>query len=152
LSLIIATGSNLGDPIENLNIAKKELSKTFKLLQESNIFISKAVDYEDQNDFYNQVLEFQLPQLDPSKVMKEILILENKLGRVRTVKYGPRIIDIDIIFWGLHKIQTENLITPHPKWIERSFVVKPLQQLPFFKTVENCFTIPSSFLIDATPI
>lgn len=152
MSLIIATGSNLGDSLQNLKKAKLKLCEHFKFIAQSEVFTSKAVEVNDQPDFFNQVLEFQLPEDDPDQTMLKILEIENSLGRVRTTRYGARVIDIDIIFWGLENLRTENLQTPHPKWKERSFVVKPLQQLPFFQTLKKCFTIVKSFEIDAHPI
>ncbi len=152
MSLILATGSNLGDCLENLSLAKDLLSKEFNFLAQSEVFTSKAVEVSDQPDFYNQVLEFELPKSDPDQTMLRILEIENSLGRIRTTRYGARTIDIDIIFWGLENLKTKNLQTPHPKWQERSFVVKPLQQLPFFQTLKKCFTIVKSFEIDAQPI
>lgn len=152
MSLIIATGSNLGQSIESLELAKNMLCKEFNLIAQSEIFTSKAQEVSDQPDFFNQVLEFELPLSDPDQTMLLILEIEKSLGRIRTKRYGARTIDIDIIFWGLENIKTKNLQTPHPNWSERSFVVKPLQQLPFFKTIEKCFTIVKSFEIDAQPI
>jgi len=61
-------------------------------------------------------------------------------------------VDIDMIFWGLTEINTPLLTLPHPRWAERSFVIYPLQELPFFKTIEKCFTIPTSFNVEAFPI
>lgn len=152
MSLVIATGSNLGNSLQNLILAKDLLSLEFKFIAESEVFTSKAVEVCDQPDFFNQVLEFELPDNDPDQTMLRILELEKSLGRIRTKRYGARTIDIDIIFWGLENLNTKNLITPHPKWQERSFVVKPLQQLPFFQTLKKCFTIVKSFEIDAHPI
>lgn len=152
MSLIIATGSNLGQSIETLHEAKIRLCEHFNLIEQSEIFVSKAQEVSDQPDFFNQVLEFELPKIDPDQAMLQILQIEKSLGRVRTKRYGARTIDIDIIFWALETIETPNLRAPHPKWTERSFVVKPLQQLPFFKTIEKCFTIVKSFEIDAQPL
>ncbi len=152
MSLIIATGSNLGIPVENLRNAKKILSQEFSLIAESRIYHSVAVDYTDQPDFYNQVLEFSLPQMTPDQVMKKLLEVETSMGRQRTTWRGPRNIDLDIIFWGNLNLNSDNLIIPHPRWRERSFVVRPLKELPFFQTIEKCFTIPENFQIDASPI
>ena len=80
------------------------------------------------------------------------LEIEKKFGRTREILRGPRLIDIDIIFWGLEKIQTQQVVIPHPRWMDRSFVVRPLQELPFFKTLEKCFTIPKSFEVEAFPV
>lgn len=152
MKLIIATGSNLGDKKENLNTAKRELSKLFSFIAESKIFTSPAVDYLNQPDFYNQVLEFDLPKMNPGEVMRKILMIEESLGRNRTIPKGPRIIDIDIVFWGVEKIDLPHLTVPHPSWSERSFVVLPLMQLPYFQILKNHFIIPQSFNNTANPI
>ncbi|MBT4792616.1 MAG: 2-amino-4-hydroxy-6-hydroxymethyldihydropteridine diphosphokinase [Halobacteriovoraceae bacterium] len=144
MSLIIATGSNLGDSYKNLNKGLHELSQHFRLIAKSNIYTSSAVEYENQPDFYNQVLEFEIPKLAPAAVMDLLLNIEEKLGRVRDIPKGPRTIDIDIIFWGLSHVNQENLTIPHPAWNQRSFVIYPLQELPFFQTIKNHFDISSS--------
>lgn len=152
MSLIIATGSNLQDKISSLNKAKDELRKHFNFIAESQIFESAAVDYTDQPDFYNQVLEFEVPKLTKDEVMLLILSIEKNLGRVRNIDKGPRTIDIDIIFWGIETYKSDILTLPHPSWSERSFIVRPMQQLPFFQTLEKCFKIPRTFNIEAKPI
>jgi 2-amino-4-hydroxy-6-hydroxymethyldihydropteridine diphosphokinase len=153
MSLIIATGSNLGDRLSNLNFAKEKLTEHFELIACSEIFESIAVDYLNQPDFYNQVLEFQLPKnKSPQQTLELLLAIETGFGRVRTIDKGPRTIDIDIIFWGLENIVADNLCVPHKSWQERSFVVRPLQQLPFFQTLQKCFKIPRNFTVEASPI
>lgn len=152
MSLIIATGSNLAQPMENLKSAKHLLDQHFHFIAESRIYRSAAVDYEAQPDFFNQVLEYQLPRQSPDEVMQMLLNLEKSMGRVRHVLRGPRIIDIDIILWGLETHHTEMVDIPHPRWLERSFVIRPLQELPFFKTIEKCFTMPESFKVEALPV
>lgn len=152
MSLIIATGSNLGDSLHNLHQAKNFLAETFSLIAESRIYRSAAVDYENQPDFLNQVLEFKLPALTPAEVMAILLKIEKQMGRTRDIWRGPRTIDLDILFWGQETISTDTLTIPHPRWNERSFVVLPLQELPFFQTIEKCFTIPKSFKVNASPI
>jgi 2-amino-4-hydroxy-6-hydroxymethyldihydropteridine diphosphokinase len=153
MSLILATGSNIGNSIQTLNEASDVLDQRFGLIAKSQIYISKAIEYENQPDFYNQVLEFNLSALlTPDEVMRDLLKIEKNFGRNRDIPKGPRTLDIDIIFWGLKKINSEHITIPHPRWKERSFVVKPLQELPFFQTIEKCFTIPKSFSVDAFPI
>jgi 2-amino-4-hydroxy-6-hydroxymethyldihydropteridine diphosphokinase len=152
MSLIIATGSNLNDRLLNLNLVKKKLSEHFDLIAQSEVFESKAVDYLDQPDFFNQMLEFKIPNLSPKEVLDKALSIEKEFGRIRNIDKGPRIIDIDIIFWGLETINDTNLKIPHPHWDKRSFVVLPLQQLPFFQTLKKCFKIPTEFEINAYPI
>ena len=152
MSLIVATGSNIGQSRIILKQAEELLAKTFGIIAASRVYVSKAVEYENQPDFFNQVLELPLPALTPQEVMNQLLKIEKDFGRNRNVPKGPRTLDLDIIFWNHETINEESLTIPHPRWMERSFVVKPLQELPFFQSVEKCFTIPRSFEIDAFPI
>ncbi len=152
MSLIIATGSNLGDSKATLKRAQEILSTHFEFVAASRIYVSKAVDYENQPDFFNQVLEFRLPAVSPANAMKKLLDIEKDFGRNRDIPRGPRTLDLDILFWNMDEIRTPDLTIPHPRWMQRSFVIKPLQELPFFQTIEKCFTIPKSFTVDAHPI
>jgi 2-amino-4-hydroxy-6-hydroxymethyldihydropteridine diphosphokinase len=152
MSLILATGSNLLNKLQNLEIAKNVLSTHFSFISESEIFGSAAVDYLEQPDFYNQLLEFKIPNLTPDETMLKILSIERDLGRTRDIDKGPRTIDIDIIFWGLETYQSKIVTIPHVSWDQRSFVVRPLQQLPFFKTIEKCFKIPQTFEVEAKSV
>lgn len=153
MSLIIATGSNQGQSLQLLAEAKSILQTKLVLIAESRIYKSQAVEYQNQPDFFNQTLEFTLPaSMNPQQVMSWLLQIEKDMGRRRDIPKGPRTIDLDIIFWGLNSYSENDLIIPHPRWSERSFVVKPLQELPFFQTIEKCFIIPTSFTVDATPL
>lgn len=152
MSLIVATGSNVGDSIQILKMARNKLAEKFGLIAESRIFTSKAIEYESQPDFFNQVLELHIPASSPTIVMQDLLQIELEAGRNRTTPKGPRTLDLDIIFWDLMIVNEAAITIPHPRWNERSFVVRPLQELPFFQTVEKCFTIPKTFKIDAFPI
>ncbi len=152
MSLIIATGSNIGHSVQTLKAARNELAKHFKLIAASRIYYSKAVDYENQPDFYNQVLEFSTPEISPDEVMTLLLAIEIKFGRHRDIPKGPRTLDVDIIFWDTTSWNSDIVTIPHPRWQERSFVVKPLQELPFFQTIQKCFTIPQTFTVDAAPL
>ena len=152
MSLILATGTNLGKREQNLSLAKIELDKNFSFIAQSRIFESPAVDYEEQPDFYNQLLEYDIPKISPAETIKLILEIEEKLGRFRDIPKGPRLIDIDIIFWATKAVNLDNLTIPHPAWNKRSFVVYPLKDLPYFKTIEKSFIIPKSFSNTASPI
>jgi 2-amino-4-hydroxy-6-hydroxymethyldihydropteridine diphosphokinase len=152
MSLIIATGSNQGDSLTILKQARDLVEFKYGLIAESRVYKSQAIEYENQPDFFNQVLELPLPSLAPSDIMQELLTIEQSFGRNRDIPKGPRTLDLDIIFWGFEQINKPALEIPHPRWHERSFVVKPLQELPFFQTIEKCFTIPKSFNVDAFPI
>ena len=152
MALIIATGSNLGDRIAHLKLAKQRLGQEWHLIAESQIFQSAAVDYNQQPDFANQVLQFALPWESPEVVMRRLLEIEIEMGRVRDISRGPRTINLDIVFWGLDVIHSPSLTVPHPRWSERSFVVRPLMELPFFHAIKKCFTIPTTFPVEAFPL
>jgi 2-amino-4-hydroxy-6-hydroxymethyldihydropteridine diphosphokinase len=149
MSLILATGSNLGDRVIFLNQAKEILKKEFKFIAESHIYESKAQDYLNQPDFLNQVLEFKIPDITPRETMQKLLLIEKQIGRERLVKYGPRVIDLDILYWGKEEICLPDLVIPHPKILERSFVVKPLLELPFANELSQVYSYPRQFENDA---
>lgn len=144
-SIFIATGTNLGDRMLNLLEAKIQLQKHFHLIAESRIYESPAVDYLNQPDFYNQVLEFILPCENPETIMTLLLQIEKNIGRNRLIPKGPRLIDLDILFWGTEKIDSPSLQIPHPRLFERSFVVLPLSELPGFKILKENFIFKFQF-------
>ncbi|MBC7540563.1 MAG: 2-amino-4-hydroxy-6-hydroxymethyldihydropteridine diphosphokinase [Bacteriovorax sp.] len=144
-SIFIATGTNLGDRMLNLLEAKIQLQKHFHLIAESRIYESPAVDYLNQPDFYNQVLEFILPCENPETIMTLLLQIEKNIGRNRLIPRGPRLIDLDILFWGTEKIDSPSLQIPHPRLFERSFVVLPLSELPGFKILKENFIFKFQF-------
>ncbi len=151
-SIFLSTGTNLGNLKSNLEKAKFLLQKHFILIAESRIYKSRAVDYLLQPDFYNQVLEFQLPRTSAEEAMSLILKIESEIGRNRTIPKGPRVIDIDILFWGLENYSTQNLIVPHPRLFERSFVVYPLSELPGFSILKKNFEFKFHFDNEANPL
>lgn len=151
-ALIIATGSNLGHKLEHLNNAKLELCRHYQLVAESRIYQSQAVDYKQQPSFYNQVLQFQLPETSAKEVLNKLLSIENKLGRLRDIPKGPRTIDIDLLFYDLYQCTSEALELPHPRLWQRSFVVLPLKELPFFRTLEKKFIFQQAFETPAYPL
>ena len=151
-SMFIATGSNLEDRAQNLLNAKNQLTKHFSLIQESRIYESPAVDYFNQPDFYNQVLEFNLPSISADEVMKILLEIERKMGRNRDIPKGPRIVDLDILFFGDLHIESELIHIPHPRLFERSFVVLPLSELPGFKRLQQKYIFRFEFTNSACPL
>lgn len=150
--LVIATGSNLSNPIENLNAVRKVLALKYSLLEASRIYNSKAVDYEAQPDFFNQVLLFEKPSEPVSEVLKYLLEVEQRLGRTREVHRGPRTIDLDIIFLGKESLNTQELTIPHPRFLQRSFVVRPLLELSLAAWLQENYQIPDHFDTEALAI
>lgn len=151
-SLFIATGTNLGNRAENLELAKDHLKKHFQLIAESRIYESPAVDYLNQPDFYNQVLEFELPDSTPETVMALLLQIEKTMGRNRLIPKGPRLIDLDILFWGTQTVNTPTVQIPHPRLFSRSFVVLPLSELPGFTDLKQNFNFNFQFDNSATAL
>ena len=151
MSLVLSTGSNLGNREKHINDAKVEITKHFNLIFESTIYESPAVDYTNQGKFLNQVLELSLPETTPSESLKILLQIENEFGRVRNIDKGPRTLDIDILFWGLTEINDENLQVPHPRQFDRSFIILPLKEIPYFKELSKHFSFSNKFNNEAWP-
>jgi 2-amino-4-hydroxy-6-hydroxymethyldihydropteridine diphosphokinase len=152
VSLILATGANIGNPVEQLHQARLMLASRFQFIAQSRIYRSKAQDYLDQPDFFNQVLEFQTPSITPLEALNQILHVEKLLGRRRDIPKGPRVIDIDILFFDELKFESEELQIPHPRLWHRSFVVKPLRELPYFDILKHQHIFPIDFADDAIPL
>ena len=126
--IILALGSNIGDRKKNLKKALNILEKNISICKISRIYVSKAVGYTNQPDFYNMVISGNT-KLDPFELLNFVKNVEKQVGRVYRFHWGPREIDIDIIFYEDEIIKTENLIVPHPLMHKRDFVLKPLMEI-----------------------
>ncbi|MES2429706.1 MAG: 2-amino-4-hydroxy-6-hydroxymethyldihydropteridine diphosphokinase [Bacteroidota bacterium] len=125
----ILLGSNMGDPEKKLLQAQKNIKKYIgKIIRLSSIYQTAAWGKTDQPDFLNQVIVVET-KLSPQETIKTILSIEKEMGRIRTIKNAPRIIDIDILFYNKDLINHENLIVPHPEIQNRRFVLAPLNEL-----------------------
>jgi 2-amino-4-hydroxy-6-hydroxymethyldihydropteridine diphosphokinase len=153
MSLILATGSNLGESLKILNHAQNLLSHQFDFEYASRIYFSGPVDYLEQPNFYNQVLQFSLPkELNPQDVLEKIQKIENECGGHTAINKGPRYLDIDILFWDTQIVNLENLTIPHPAIAQRSFVLLPLREIPFYKKVKDQFQDINQFSSWAKPV
>ena len=126
----ISLGSNMGNKKENLEKAIKEVANirdTF-IIKESKIIETEPFGYKEQDDFLNSCIGVKT-LLAPREILKELLSIEQKMGRERKIKWGPRIIDLDIIFYGKEVIEEDGLIVPHPYMEYREFVLKPLEEI-----------------------
>lgn len=126
----IGIGSNLGDRQKYIGNAIKELrsGKSINVLRVSSIYETEPVGLKEQNNFLNGVIEIETG-LTPEELLKEISAIENRLGRKRTVKNGPRTIDLDILYYGDEIIDMPALKIPHPRMMEREFVLRGLKEL-----------------------
>lgn len=134
----LSLGSNVGDSLENLLQALLLLQEKGIVLREvSSIYQTAAIGYTRQADFLNMVVSGST-KLSPGETLTLCLAIEKKLGRVRTERWGPRTLDLDLLFCGEYKLNTPQLQLPHPRFRERAFVLVPLQEIApeFFKKLQ----------------
>ena len=130
--VFLALGSNVGNWKVNFNSCLKQLQNIGELKSIGNIYVSKPYGYKEQSDFYNTAVELQTTY-GPIELIKKLQLIEKKLHKKKLIKNGPRRIDIDIIFFNSLTINQDSLIVPHPKTIDRDFVIFPLHDIdPFF--------------------
>lgn len=126
---ILSLGSNVGDRLNFLDLAKIEISKTIGPIQlSSNIYETEPWGVENQESYLNQVITVQT-DLTPFELLNDIHLIEKNLGRIRTALYGPRTIDIDILYYEEKIIDNENLKIPHPQIQKRRFILVPLSEI-----------------------
>jgi len=126
----IGLGANLGDRKGNIARAKKMLKELpgVDILRESSIEETKAVDVTDQPDFLNQIVMVRT-DIPPLELLRSMLDIESAMGRVRTVRGGPRVIDLDLLLYGGETMDTVELRLPHPEIVRRPFVLKQLLEI-----------------------
>jgi 2-amino-4-hydroxy-6-hydroxymethyldihydropteridine diphosphokinase len=127
-TVYLALGSNLGDRKANLQTAIESLSSVARLLDASPIYETPPWGYLNQPDFLNQVIQVET-DLSPSDLLVYLKELETRLGRTATVRYGPRMIDVDILFYDDLILDEPGLTIPHPRMQGRAFVLVPLADL-----------------------
>ena len=122
-------GSNLGNRLSYFQQSKQLISEVCgSIINQSSVYETAAWGITEQPSFYNQVIVLQT-NLSPDNLMQSLLNIEEQIGRKRTVKYGPRIIDIDILLID-SLIQTTDLHSlPHPFLLERRFALLPLAEI-----------------------
>jgi 2-amino-4-hydroxy-6-hydroxymethyldihydropteridine diphosphokinase len=144
--IFLILGTNQGDKIQNLAQVRAAIDPLLgTILHTSSVYQTAPWGKTDQADFYNQVVEVS-SELDPHQLLEEVLLIETSLGRIRKEKWGSRIIDIDILFFGDQVIDTPSLTIPHPGIPQRKFTLVPLNEIaPQFvhpvihKTVSTLF-------------
>lgn len=128
ITVYLALGSNVGDSQKKLHAAVQLLKTILQDLRQAPVYRSKAMGYTQQPDFLNTAVCGQT-DLPPQELLKKLKEIEQKVGRTPTFRWGPREIDIDIIFYGSQTLKDSDLIIPHPNFAERDFVLKPLSDL-----------------------
>jgi 2-amino-4-hydroxy-6-hydroxymethyldihydropteridine diphosphokinase len=127
-TVYLALGTNLGDRLENLRRALAELPAGVRVLRASPVYETLPWGITDQPLFLNMVVEAQTT-LAPLALLHELKTLERRLGRREGVRYGPRLIDLDILIYGNRVVESPELVIPHPRMAERAFVLVPLCDL-----------------------
>ena len=125
----LLTGGNMGDRQENLATANECIEQQCgDIINASSLYETAAWGKNDQPSFLNQVLEIQT-SLSPRQLLKKILHIEKQIGRVRKEKYGPRVIDIDILLFNDEIYNYPSLKIPHPELQNRRFALVPLAEI-----------------------
>src|SRR3989344_1868179 len=120
--VFIGMGSNIGN-------RRKNIERALGLLQESGVIVKKKSSFYEtspvghkQRNFLNAAAQCRT-KLSPQKLIRLVHTIERRLGRIKTEKWGPRTIDLDILFFGTRRIRSKDLTVPHPRFAERKFVL-----------------------------
>lgn len=126
----LGLGSNLGDKVSNCLRALEDLSSSGQnnIQAISSLYKTEPIGYREQDWFINCVAEVITP-LSPRSLLQLLQGVEERMGRSRTFRWGPRVIDLDILLYGAEVIEEADLIIPHPHLHERGFVLIPLAEL-----------------------
>jgi len=127
----IGIGSNLGDPLEQVLAAIDELGAMprCRLVKRSALYTSAAMGPKDQPDYVNAVSLVET-SLEPTELLGRLQAIERRYGRVRdSLRWGPRTLDLDLLVFGEIRLDTPELVLPHPGAHERCFVLRPLADL-----------------------
>lgn len=129
-SVFVGLGSNVGDRLENLRFASREIAKhpDIEVIKSSGVYESAPVGYTAQPFFFNAVLELETT-LDPWELLDFTQELESLAGRKKTFHWGPRSLDIDILLFGDLVLEDSRLVIPHPEIARRRFVLEPLVEI-----------------------
>lgn len=144
----IGIGSNLGKPVENCQEAVEKIAAVpgIRLLRHSSLYRTEPVGPQEQAWFINAVAEIRTT-LTPRQLFEVLQEIERRMGRVDGRKWGPRIIDLDLLFYGQEVVQEEGLVIPHPELHKRRFVLAPLCELASY-WIHPAFGVSVRGLVD----
>jgi 2-amino-4-hydroxy-6-hydroxymethyldihydropteridine diphosphokinase len=127
-TVYLGLGSNLGDRLLNVKAAHPALAPYACIFAASPVYETAPWGYTDQPAFLNQVLGIETG-LSPLELLAALKRVEVDLGRITSFRYGPRLIDLDILFYDDLVLETPGLVIPHPRLAERAFVLVPMADL-----------------------
>ena len=144
----IGLGSNMGKPIDRCREGIEYLKalKGSQVLRVSSFYRTQPVGFLNQEWFINAVIEIRTT-LAAQELIRELQSIEGQMGRQKPFKWGPRIIDLDILLYGQEVIQTESLIVPHPELHKRRFVMEPLYEIAPY-AIHPAFGVSVAGLMD----
>jgi 2-amino-4-hydroxy-6-hydroxymethyldihydropteridine diphosphokinase len=127
--VFLLLGSNLGDRLQNINQAQTRISGSVGgINHKSSVYRTAPWGVTNQPEFLNQVVLVKT-DFNPQQLLRHLLKIEQEMGRVRDAKWGPRVIDIDILFFNNELIDEKNLNIPHPGIPDRKFTLIPLVEI-----------------------
>jgi 2-amino-4-hydroxy-6-hydroxymethyldihydropteridine diphosphokinase len=127
-TVYLALGTNLGNRAENLRRALADLAPDFKIVRLSSVYETEPAYVADQPRFLNLVCR-ATTDLPPLAALRRLKTIEAGLGRVPGPRFGPRLIDLDLLLYGGVRLETSELTLPHPRLHERPFVLVPLAEI-----------------------
>lgn len=129
-TVYLSAGCNMGNKEANLREGVRQVGDLTgtELRGVSALYCSAPVGYLDQDDFLNIAVQIET-ELEPLALLHELQKIEHQLGRVRIIHWGPRTLDLDIVLFGTNPIDLPELQVPHPRCLERAFVLVPLQEI-----------------------
>ncbi len=130
MKAFIGLGSNLGDREANIRQALQQLEQLPEttIVRGSSLYDTEPVGLADQPNFLNGVVQIET-HLAPRQLLWNLMLIERRLGRVRTQPWGPRVIDLDLLLYGDEVLDEDDLRVPHPLMTQRSFVMVPLVEI-----------------------
>jgi len=130
MKAFIGLGSNLGDREANIRQALQQLEQMPEttIVRGSSLYDTEPVGVPDQPNFLNGVVQIET-HLAPRQLLWNLMLIERRLGRVRTQHWGPRVIDLDLLLYGEEVVDEPDLQVPHPQMTQRSFVMVPLVEI-----------------------
>jgi dihydroneopterin aldolase / 2-amino-4-hydroxy-6-hydroxymethyldihydropteridine diphosphokinase len=124
----LGLGSNLGERATNLEESLEKIAELASVEKKSGIYETEPWGLKEQPNFLNQVVKVKT-RLEPLELLSSLKDIERTMGRKKSVKFGPRVIDLDILFYDDVIMKTETLTIPHPLMTKRAFVLVPLNEI-----------------------
>jgi len=146
--VFIALGSNIGDRADNLAMAVNDLQEFVEKIEKSSIYETPPWGVLEQPAFLNQVIR-GTTKLSPMKLLGSVKKIESEMGRVKTVRNGPRIIDLDILLYDDLQLCVPNLTIPHARMCERAFVLVPLAEIAPQRVIPGTGHSVEYFLVES---